>query len=267
MRSMFGMSRGKLTPGLMLVLAAVAIVLAVGIWWLTQQRRTEKQAEFASVTGAVSNFQYDRDAGINPPYAGQAAAGTVVPEAVLEAPIAWKDLTYKTLDNDVSRAVEAIGKKLTKDGEIYSQTLTMKIDRDLTYRQFYTAYSKAVEAGFQKIQVECYKSPKDKAPVYLSLNPPTGVAAPKGVLYFRLQRDGGAIRYFLGGSNPKEYAKLMDVYAVLKKMKDDGKIDATKTLVVWPEPECSVQNFIEAVNVGVDVGFQNISLKAVNMND
>ncbi len=156
MRSVFGSARGKMTPAVMFLIAAAALLVAALVFYLSRAKVEEKKRSHIGELGRVANFTLQREPGINLPFADQSVAGTQSPETTIDIPVEWKDA--QAAKDALAARYDEIEKKLTRDGEVYGETITLHIDRDAEYRMLYLAVLGGVERGFIKLQVPCHPS-------------------------------------------------------------------------------------------------------------
>ena len=259
MRRIDRASRGAMSPAMMFLIAAVALLLAVGIYELTKYRRKTKQEEHIGQLGVESKFTLDRVAGLNLPYADQAAVPPGPAELTVEIPIEWgKD--KKLAGEEIVKRFDAIASKLTPDGEAYNETITFRIDRDLEYRLLVKAVTTGVEKGFNKYQVACLKRGGSSEVGCLVIDCPTD--PPLGRLLWRLVREGDTILYVFGERQLRKFRTLAEATGALKATTKDP----SKPLVLMPSPAISVQNVMEALNSGTYAGFTRITLARMNVD-
>jgi biopolymer transport protein ExbD len=255
-------NRGKINPAVLFVIAAAVVLVAIALFLVTRMRTETKQKEHFGEVGVQSRFKLTRTAGINLPYADQAAAAQVSPDTVVEIPIEWGDATES--DKKINERYDAICTKLAKPTgvETYDETITLKVDRDLPYRSLVQAVTLGNDKGFNKFQVACH--PRESAEVgCLRIDLPTDIPAGKNVLLFRMVKEGEGIRYVFGISKVREYNTLKDATTVMKNTAEKGV--EGKILVLQPALEISVQNVVEALNAATFAGFPKITLARVNL--
>jgi biopolymer transport protein ExbD len=247
-----------MTPAMMFLIAAVALLLAVGIYELTKSHRKAKQEEHIGRLGVESKFTLDREAGLNLPYADQAAVPPGPAELTVEIPIEWgKDM--KLAGDELAKRFDAITSKLTPDGAIYNETITLRIDRDIEYRLLVQAVTMGREKGFNKYQVACRKRGGSSETGCLVIDLPTD--PPMGRLLWRLVREGDTTLHVFGERQPKTLRTLAEATGSLKATTKDP----SKVLVLMPSPEISVQNVMEALNSATWAGFTKVTLARMNV--
>ncbi len=254
MRNVFGSARGKMNPAMMFLIAAGALLVAAGVFFMTQRKTEEKKRSHIGELGRVANFTLEREAGINLPFADQAVAGSASADTTIEIPIEWKDV--QAAKDALAARYDAMEKKLTRSGEVYDETVTLRVDREAPYRMLYLAVLAGVDHRFVKLQVPCYPSGESREVRYLRIEPPTEFTPGKNVLLFRLLHEGPSTRYIFGVSKIKEFTTLKQA---AEAMKNTPK-DADKVLVLWPSLDTPVQNVVEALNAATYAGFQKITL-------
>ena len=253
-----GKKKEKMSPAVLFMIAAGALLVAVALFfvWTPAVRKTKQEKHMGEI-GVESKFSPDRTAGINLPYADQAVPGTASPDTTLEIPIEWKG-DVKLSEAKFTERYDAIEKTLTKNGEMYDEAVTFRIDRDLEYRTLYQAVSMGVERGFVKFHVACHLGGAGGSTEvrYLRIEPPSEFKPGKNALLWRIFREGDQTCYAFGVSQVKKMYSLKAAAGALKIT----KWDADKVLVLGPALDLSVQNVVEALNVAANAGAPKITL-------
>ncbi len=258
--------RGAVSAQTMFLAAAVILVVAGIVAYWALRTREEKKEEVIGKVGYQSPFKLARKAGINLPIGDHARSGAASADTPVEVPIEWgKDLA--AAERKLADRYAAISAKLTRPEGVHTldETITLKVDRDLEYRNLVQAVLAGQKEGFLKFRIACWKTGEQKEVGYLGVELPTDVPVGKNVLLFRMYKEDPIIRYVFGVSKVREYTRLKDAAAVMKntvdvlKQKDPGLL-RTKVLVMSPSIVISVQNVVEGLNAATYAGFERIAL-------
>ena len=258
--------RGAVSAQTMFLAAAGILVVAgiVAFWAL--RTREEKKEEVIGKVGYQSPFKLARKAGINLPIGDHARTGAAAAETTVEVPIEWgKNLAAN--EQKLAERYAAIAAGLTRPEGVHTfgETITLKVDRDLEYRNLVQAVLAGQKEGFLKFRIACWKTGEQTDVGYLDVELPTDVPVGKNVLLFRMYRKGEIIRYVFGVSKVREYTSLSNAAKVMEntvnvlKQKDPALL-RQKILVLSPSIVISVQNVVEGLNAATYAGFERIAL-------
>jgi biopolymer transport protein ExbD len=242
----------------MFLAAGLVLLAAAGVAFWAHRTGERKKEEVIGKSGVRSKFKLTRRAGINLPVADQAVSAEASPDTTVEAPIEWgKDLPLA--EKQLAERYDAITNKLRTDPNVqaFDETITLKVDRDLEYRNLVQAVVQGQRHGFSRFQVACLKAGTADDVGYLNIELPAMPPPGKNVLLFRLVADGPDIRYVFGTSSIREFPNLKRATDAMKAVKDKGP---ARLLTIQPSVEISVQNVVEALNAATYAGFQRITL-------
>jgi biopolymer transport protein ExbD len=249
--------RGGLSPAMMFLIAALVVLAGVGLWFMTNVRQEHKELEHRGEVGAVATTKLAREAGVNLPFASQAVADTPSPDTVIEIPLEWGN-DVAAVRPKLAAQYDAIEKKLTKNGDSYDETITLKIDRDLECRMLYLAVLEgAATRGFTKFQLACHPTGESREVRYLRIEAPRERL---GTLLLRIFRDGERWRYVLGVTKTEELPSLVKAAARMKELPKLDKNGNPRAFSLQAALDLSVEHAVEALNAAAYGGFEKIAL-------
>jgi hypothetical protein len=244
-----------------LIAGAVLMVVAVGLFIYRMSEREKiavqehRKAEIIGEEGRQSlGFKLKRVEGIiNLPVAQNALDGTARPETTVEIPYEWKDDKPGAREKLRARFAEiAAGLTLDENTQVYTDTVTLKCDRDLPYYFLGRAILDGRNAYFVNFQVACFKSGVSQDVGYLPISlPPEG----KGSFLFRMYKEGETFTYAFGTRQVKRFTDLWNATEYLK-----AAHEAQPDMIVQiaPTEYVPVQHFAEGLNSVVAAGFTNV---------
>lgn len=249
-------SRGAMTPKLMLIAGCILLVIAAGIFLWTQlvTKPAAKAAATAGKAGHETKTLPSRSSGINLPIADQAADAPSNPALEVDVPVdigATLDKSKPVLDKRLKEVAVAAGGD-AEGTKALDAVVTLKVDRDLPYKNLVQAVIRGQGCGFSHFRIACIRNAADPSGVgYLRIDLPTE-GQPKTLL-FRMVADGSSIRYILGPS--KEVSNLASAMVVLTEA---AKLHPDWPVTVMPSLTLSVQRVADGLNAVTKAGFKSI---------
>lgn len=247
--------RGAMSTKAVYIVGGAILVLAAAVAGYTWLSREGEKAEQFGRTGLQSRVKLGRHRGVNLPIAEKAEGGESSPETTVEVPLEWgKDLAQA--ETKLAGRYAEVTSGLTKPLEqiTYTETVTLQVDRDLTYRSLVQAVLEGRRAGFLNFHIACRPKATEEAVGYLTIELPTDL--PK-VLVFRMVLEGESITYVLGTSKPVTRRTLkaaMDLLEQAHGVRPDAVVE------VMPSLDLSVQNVVEGLNAVKAAGFERMTL-------